>query len=488
MAKITTVIDIGSNSARMAIFKKTSRFGFSLIYELKSRVRISEGCYELGGFLQEKPMQRAISALKEFKKISQTYKSRKILCIATSALRDAPNSKDFIKRVNSECGIKIKVLDGNKEAFFGAIACANLSHNHDGIMVDIGGGSTECALIEDGKIKDMISLNIGTIRLKELFFDKKLDLKEAKRFIQNALKALPDSFLHTNIFGVGGTIRALAKLIMKQINYPLDLIHGFEIDIKRYMDLITRVIKSKEDKLEEIGIAEERMDNIQGGFLILSMLIEHFKAKNITVCGVGIREGAFLADLLRMHHHIIPNRINPSLQYISDSFTLYKQNINQKKIIEKLFDLLSLDFDLTQEDKRLLIIANLVLQSGVCIDFYHANKHSAYLVKYALSYGFSHFERIFISLLITFSEKKLPKDSDLQNYKNYAFNFNLGTLQILSYILSIGKVLGNSALNIIEFSYRQKQLIISGVSNNFIVLERILKLSRPKELSIIFEE
>ena len=64
MAKVTAVIDIGSNSARMAIYEKTSRYGFRLIYECKSRVRISQGCYENNGALQEIPMQRAISALK----------------------------------------------------------------------------------------------------------------------------------------------------------------------------------------------------------------------------------------------------------------------------------------------------------------------------------------------------------------------------------------------------------------------------------------
>ena len=67
MAKITAVIDIGSNSARMAIFRRTSRFGFHLLYEIKSKVRISEGCYEHNGILQEIPMQRAINALRVFR-------------------------------------------------------------------------------------------------------------------------------------------------------------------------------------------------------------------------------------------------------------------------------------------------------------------------------------------------------------------------------------------------------------------------------------
>jgi len=81
MAKRTAVIDIGSNSARMVIFERTSRFAFHLIHEVKSRVRISENAYENDHNLQEIPLERAYQALKEFLLIIKQYKVRKTLCI-----------------------------------------------------------------------------------------------------------------------------------------------------------------------------------------------------------------------------------------------------------------------------------------------------------------------------------------------------------------------------------------------------------------------
>ena len=122
MAKITTIIDIGSNSMRMVVLKKTSRFGFHLINESKCKVKISEGCYQNGGNLQQIPMQRAFEALKSFLNISSALKSRKILCVATSALRDAPNKAEFVSRVSKELGLNIKVIDGSKEAYYGGVA------------------------------------------------------------------------------------------------------------------------------------------------------------------------------------------------------------------------------------------------------------------------------------------------------------------------------------------------------------------------------
>ena len=189
MAKITAVIDIGSNSARMAVFKKTSRFGFYLLREEKSKVRISEGAYENGGNLQDFAIERAIKALKEFLLIAKSLKVRKILAVATSAVRDAPNKSEFLLRVRKELGINIKVIDGKKEAFFGGVAAANLSYEKNGVTIDIGGGSTELAVIEDKKITKTISLNLGTVRLKELFFDKN-NIKQAKEFIQKEINRL----------------------------------------------------------------------------------------------------------------------------------------------------------------------------------------------------------------------------------------------------------------------------------------------------------
>lgn len=174
MAKTTTIIDIGSNSMRMVVLQKSSRFAFHLINETKSRVKISEGCYENDGNLQEMPMNRAFNSLKSFLNISNSLKAKKVICVATSALRDAPNSKVFLSRVKKELGLNIKVINGEKEAYYGGVAALNLLHNNEFITVDIGGGSTEFCFVKDGQITKSISLNIGTVRLKELFLIKEV--------------------------------------------------------------------------------------------------------------------------------------------------------------------------------------------------------------------------------------------------------------------------------------------------------------------------
>mgnify|MGYP001150330924 CR=1 FL=1 len=478
MAKITTIIDIGSNSVRMAVFERTSQFGFYLKFEQKSKVRISEGTYENGGMLQEVAISRTLEVLREFYKIASIYKSRKIICVATSAVRDAPNRSIFISRAK-KMGIQIKVIDGQKEAYFGAIAVANLSHHKSGIMVDIGGGSTECAIIENGKIKDSISINLGTIRLKELFLDKNLDTKETKNFILKELKNIPSHFRSDCIFGVGGSIRALAKIILKQSPDGINLLHGFEINIKQHEDLIDKIIKAKKDRLNDFGINDERTDNIQGGLLVLSCLFSLLKSKHIVTCGVGVREGVFLHDLLRRHGGSFPNCINPALSFIKDKFAHDKIANKRKKIALQLFNLMQEKFGIKESYKELFCIASLLCQIGSSIDFYSTNRHSAYMSLHMLRYCLSHKARAIISSLIEFSDKKLPKDTDLQKFK---MNLNLEVIQILSFALSIAKILQFST-KALSFSFEENALTIKPC--DFLLKEKLDKLATPKVIKLL---
>lgn len=263
MSKVTTIIDIGSNSMRMVVLQKSSRFAFSLINETKSRVKISEGCYENDGNLQEIPMQRAYESLKSFLNISNALKSRKIICVATSALRDAPNSKTFINKVRNDLGLNIKVIDGEKEAYFGGVAASNLLHDDTFVTVDIGGGSTEFCFVKNGKIEKSISLNIGTVRIKELYFNKN-NIDGAKKYILDNLEKIfkLDVEIPKKVVGIGGSIRALSKLIMAKNQYPLDILHGYTYEVKNEIVLLNRISKAKNcEDLKSFGI--KKIDLIQ---------------------------------------------------------------------------------------------------------------------------------------------------------------------------------------------------------------------------------
>ncbi len=486
MAKRTAVIDIGSNSVRMIIVERTSRFGFYLLNETKSRVRISEGAYENGGNLQKIPMQRALMALREFLLIVKGYKAKKILCVATSAVRDAPNKQEFLSLVKKELGLHIKVIDGDTEALLGGIAASNLLPIKDGITIDIGGGSTELALIKNKKVVQTISLNLGTVRLKELFFDKRANLKKALAYIHQELQKIPKEFVSDTAIGIGGTIRALSQAIMQKNDYPLDKLHGFTYFYEKEKKFIDKLISAPVYKLKKFHIKKERYDVIKEGALIFREVIAHINAQKILTSGVGVREGVFLRDLLRNSNFTFPANFEPSVRSLLDRFCINEQQSkNIYKTAKKIYNLLYPYFDKTKAFEKVLLIAARLQNIGIKIDFYEHHKHSSYIILNDLEYNLTHAEIVTIATLVRFHKKKLPSDGYIKTYKSLLPKAT--TLNWLSFILSLAETLMVEPKEC-ALSFNGKVLEITTSHSLYLAKEQIKALQKPDTFAILIKD
>jgi len=482
LAKRTAVIDIGSNSIRLVIFEKTSRFAFHLIHEAKSRVRISENAYQNAGQLQEAPLKRAFKALKEFSYIINEYQVRKTLCIATSALRDAPNKKAFITRVKKELHLDIKVIDGKKEAYLGGISVANLLHLDSALSVDIGGGSTELALYKDKKVIETFSLDLGTVRLKELYFDTN-DIAGAKQHIEQELLKLPQELSHENIVGIGGTLRAISKMIMKKENVSFQKLHGYCFKVKSQKDYIKSIINAPQNKLLGLGVKKDRIDLIQAGLLILSALIKKVEASFITSSGVGVREGLFLADLLRTQHHKFPNNYNPSVRSLLDRFPQGKSTSYLIQESSKLFDLLANETSLDSKYKEVFLFAIKLSQIGKEINYYEAPRHSYYILLNSLNYNFSHKDTVLISSLVRYQGKKQINKPHLEKYKNYLPEPEVSNALIFSLSLCLCLFNNFKSEESLILCMKKGSLEIEA-KDNYFLKEQLLNLQENSFLSL----
>ncbi|MBU1659733.1 Ppx/GppA family phosphatase [bacterium] len=486
MAKRVAVIDIGSNSVRMVIYEKTSRFAFHLLHEAKSKVRISEDAYKNNANLQAIPMQRTFDALSDFLTVAASFESRKILCVATSALRDAPNRNDFVKRVRDNLKLNIKIIDGAKEAYYGSIACANLLHEQENALsIDIGGGSTEFSIINKKNVKNTLSINLGTVRLKELFFDNN-NTKEAVKYIDSKLEALNGINVST-IIGIGGTFRAISSAIMIRQKYPLDKLHGFECSSSYFTKYIAAVLKADESKLLKLGIKNDRFDVIKPGALILDRLLRKINVQNLIASGVGVREGVYLSDLLRNSKDKFPTNYNTSVRFLLDSHAKDSSFSNQLNLLsKKIFDITYeyLNLDLTY--RRELAIAAKLYPIGSDIHFYSQNKHGYYLIQSALEYGFTHKQILLIATLVRYARKKLPSNAHMDNYA--VLLPDVKTLEALSYILSLSiALLSHRPRNIdFELEFENGTLKIKSQSTLFLSKEAVLKLDCIKNFVVEF--
>ena len=486
MSKVTTIIDIGSNSMRMVVLQKSSRFSFSLINETKSKVKISEGSYENNGNLQDIPMQRAYESLKSFLNISHSLKSRKIICVATSALRDAPNSKIFISKVQKELGLNIKVIDGEKEAYYGGVAASNLLHEKDFVTMDIGGGSTEFSFVKNGKIEKSISLNIGTVRIKELYFNKN-DMQGAKKFILDDLEKIFNLGIEipSKVVGIGGSIRALSKIIMTNNKYPLDILHGYTYSLKDELSLLNEIANSQDnDELNELGVKKDRFDTIKEGSFIFKTILEALNIKEVTTSGVGVREGVYLTDLLRNSNHKFPHNFNVSVRSLLDRFQIdEKQSAYMGNNARKIFDILKPMHRLEDKFRTLFVIASKLHSIGVTLNFYKSNDNAFDFILNGLNYDFLHTSRVIVAHTIKFSKKSLPSKNEIEEYKELLPS--LEVMQWMSFMISLNIAINQDLSRPkVEYVLNNNTLEINLSNKSFLIESNIDKLETPEDLSI----
>ena len=485
MAKRTAIIDIGSNSVRMVIFEKTSRFAFHLLHEAKSRVRISEDAYLHDGNLQEPAIERALCALRDFLVIADSYRVRKTLCVATSAVRDAPNRNRFLTRIKKTLGLTIKVIDGEKEAYLGGIASANLLPPLDGVTIDIGGGSTECAYIEKGCVVQSHSLDLGTVRLKELFFDRG-DISGATAHIDAALAELPAS---AHAIGIGGTFRALARTLLKKSDHPLQKLHGYRFHAAAMHDYLDRILEAPNNSaLKKLGIKKERYDVIRPGALILSRLLKRLGSDTLTASGVGVREGVFLADLLRSSRHRFPEHFNPSMRCLLDRYDIDPAHTRHiAGVAKNLFDLLHGALGIPAHYRRELSIAARLCKIGTALHYYSHHQHSYYLAQTALEYGYSHETIMLVSTLVRFQKRKRPSKAHRDEFATLLPDESV--VRGLSLLLALADALLAHHPRMVDFTleYDNGELVVRGKGAPlYLPQEQAAALEFPKGLGIRF--
>ena len=490
MAKITSIIDIGSNSIRMVIFEKSSRFGFFLINETKYKIQIGKGGYKKDGKLQKEPMEKAYEAIKSFKQISNNLKSKKILLVATSALRDAPNKNEFINKIKKKLNLNIRVIDGQKEAYYGQVAVSNLLHTKDFFTIDIGGGSTEIAFVKDGKNIENFSFDIGTVRLKELYFDKQ-NVAEAKNHIFEELKKviIPDiSLFLRKAVVLGGSARAISTAIIKQSNYPLDIVHGFSYKVAKQKYIFENILNAKNNSdLNKMGIKEDRYDTIKAGCFILKTILEYFKVKQVITSQVGVREGVYLCDILRTQNHKFPANFNISQRSLMDRFGNKNNNTRYTaKLSNDIFDELASYLKLKAKYKDILKTASTLHKIGQMLNFHNNQKLSSDFILYGLDYGFCHKNRILIATIIKLTTKKRVKKRHILKYKKLLPK--LKTIIKLVFILKLAIVLSqrlNKQKHKFKFNKTKGLLNIQTDNYSSTTKDEIQKID--KDIKIVYE-
>ena len=289
------VIDIGSNSVRLVVYERLRRaaaplFNEKIVCGLGSSI-------EQTGKLDAEAKSLAIDAMRRFAVVTKAMDVQAIRAVATAAVRDASDGRDFVAELERRTGVPVVVLTGEDEARLSALGVSSAMPDATGLMADLGGGSLELVPIANGSPGQGWTLPLGLLRLRALS-----GRRRAHAHVEQGLAALSDTkfaaFRGGDMILVGGAWRALARLDMAQKGYPFRILHGYGLSADSMVTLCDLISGLSEASLSRLkAVPKERLDTLPLAALILARLIARLRPENIVFSTYGLREGV-LYELL----------------------------------------------------------------------------------------------------------------------------------------------------------------------------------------------
>lgn len=299
------VIDIGSNTIRAVVFHLE---GKTLIPVLNKKYSAGlAGYVQADGALSRTGIELCLDVLAEICTLIEAFKFDGVYPFATASLRNISNSGQVLDEIRQRCGLEVKLLTGREEAFYDYYGASRHLAARDGVLVDIGGGSTEILLYEDGRPQTAESIEMGSLNLYNRFVSGIVPGKEEIRAIcaavRNQLSALGFAEYDKKkgarpvICAVGGSARAALKLYNSL--YAQD---KSNLSYKRYFlkSLLTaRCVSCDQEQLTQLilRIAPERIHTLLPGIAVLYTVAKYFGGKEIVTSSYGVREGYLYCQL-----------------------------------------------------------------------------------------------------------------------------------------------------------------------------------------------
>ena len=295
---IASIIDIGTNSCRLMIADSKNNTVNPLIKKVEF-TRLGEGVNKTK-MLAPEAVNRTLKVLKEYKKISDSYNSEKILAFATSAVRDSSNREEFLELVKRECGIIINCISGieeGKAAFVGGTSFLD-SHYSKVLLVDIGGGSTEFSYGVPKKIPEHVkSFDLGAVRFKEML-EEGTTYQELENHINNELSKIDFITSDFELLGVAASITGQIALYYDE-SYDPAKSHNKKLTLNMIRDNFHKLSKMSVEEIMKLpSINAKRADVITSGTFLLLKILEYFNKEYILTSEIDLLEGHFILNIL----------------------------------------------------------------------------------------------------------------------------------------------------------------------------------------------
>ncbi|HCF28985.1 MAG TPA: exopolyphosphatase [Cyanobacteria bacterium UBA11049] len=429
--KILAAIDLGTNSLHMVVVEIDPTLpAFSIITREKDTVRLGDRDL-VTGEIKPEVIEKAIATLQRFQDIAKSQNAQTIVAVATSAVREAPNGRDFVRQVEAELGLRVDLISGQEEArriYLGVLSGMEFN-NQPHIIIDIGGGSTELILGDSQEARSLSSTKIGAVRLtaERITTDPigNSEFQSLQAYVRGMLER-PIEELQVRIqpnesvrlVGTSGTIETLAAILAREklgtVPSPLT---GYELSLKELREFINRLRKMNNAERGAIpGMSDRRSEIILAGATILQEAMSLLGAQSLVVCERALREGVIVDWMLT--HGLIEDRLRyqSSVRQRSVIKTAQKYQVNLEYSDRVATFAMSL-FNQTQgllhhwglEEQELLWAAAMLHNCGIFVNHNSHHKHSYYLIRNGELLGYTETEIEIIANIARYHRKSAPK-------------------------------------------------------------------------------
>jgi exopolyphosphatase/guanosine-5'-triphosphate,3'-diphosphate pyrophosphatase len=426
-------IDIGSNSIRLKI-AAVQQHHLKTLHQDREVVRLGESVFQTG-VISPDAMANAIRALKRFQKAAQLHVVDKVRVVATSAMRDARNADAFTAWVKSATGWQVEVISGLEEGRLIHLGVVTHEPGAKGrcLLVDLGGGSCEITLSDKGRIREMVSLPLGAVRLQQEFLrgdpPEKQDVARLKQFIDRELRRAERKLGRPHVglvIATSGTAAALAQasaaLYAKRPPRKSPAAKGAKPDLAT-----TEEVRSLADRLAKLnnaeraaipGIGPRRSEIIIGGAMVYAHLLEHMGLRGFRYSPLGLGDGILAQLLAEVDLRASVHRKMETERWAGVLAVCRRYGVDQRKAepvrqhVVQLFDDLEPVHALPPEYKLWLEAAAMMQDVGKYMNHQGHHRHTQYILANSEIFGFSPEQRAIVSAIARYMGKSRAYDMD----------------------------------------------------------------------------
>lgn len=422
--KRIAAIDIGTNSFHAIIVDVYSDGSFRTLDKLKEMVEMAKG--GMGKRLSDGAFKRGLSALKNIKRLADSYECERILAYATSAIREAENGGEFIQRSIDEVGIKMLAIPGRVEAELIGLAIRHgvKLTEKPALMADVGGGSVEFIIGNENEFFYTASKKIGVSRMTEVFKPSdpitKKDIQALETHYEEQLRDVAQAFAQhrtDTLIGSSGTMENIAQMIAARKNKPIDVtLNELEFTAGEFKEFYTDFIKlNRKERKNVTGLETKRVGFINTGVVLVDFLIRTFGIKNIKISSQALREGIVIRHLKKEMIGLPWTGAfsDPRRRSVFELLRKTDWHENHSRHVANMaltiFDALEEEMDLAESDRELLEYAAYLHDIGYYISHSKHHKHALYIIRHSDLKGFKEDEIEIIANVARYHRRSTPK-------------------------------------------------------------------------------